>query len=76
MVRSICKADSRVNYVKVTSKGKTILNQTKPIVKELFSRLESGIDKDEIKIAQKVIEQIQKNAIHELDALELKKNKP
>lgn len=66
------KQDSRVNLVEITSKGKAILESTKPIIQSLFNRLQDGIKEEEIKIAKTVLERVQVNAQKELEKIEAK----
>lgn len=68
--REVSQEDSRVNEVEITEEGKRVLNQTKPLMSELLQRLEIGIDEQEKQVALKVIQQIQDNAMLELEKLE------
>jgi DNA-binding MarR family transcriptional regulator len=70
VTRKMCEADGRVNHVKITKKGIDVLNQTKPIVSELFVQLKSGIEEEEKEIALKVLEKILDNATKELEKIE------
>ena len=70
VIRKACKADSRVIQVEVSPKGRAILEQTKPIIKSLFARLQLGVDEKEKVVAMKVIEQIQENASKEIEKIE------
>lgn len=72
--RKVCSEDNRVNHVEMTAKGKVILNKTKPVISELFDRIQVNIDEKEKEIAMRVIEQIQNNALKEIETLEHIKN--
>ncbi len=71
--RNVSSADNRVNEVELTSEGKMVLEETKPIMKNLFAVLQQGVEEEEMQIATRVLEKIQINATHEIERLEVKK---
>lgn len=68
--RKVCPNDSRVNRVSITEKGRAILEQTKPIFKEVFNVLEAGISEEEKAIVDRVLQKLRENANHEMEKLE------
>lgn len=68
--RKVCEKDSRVNRVEITNKGLELLNQTKPLVSEVFAHIKAGLNEEEKEIAFKVLDQIAANAAEELKNLE------
>lgn len=68
--RKVCPNDSRVNRVSITEKGRAILEQTKPIFKEVFKVLEAGISEEEKAIVDRVLQKLRENANHEMEKLE------
>ena len=68
--RKVCSNDSRVNRVSITEKGRAMLEQTKPIFKEVFKVLEAGISEEEKAIVDRVLQKLRENANHEMEKLE------
>jgi len=68
--RAISDKDSRVNEVELTSQGSLILEETKPVMKKLFSKVQQGISESEMELATQVLEKMQQNAINEIQKIE------
>ena len=68
--RKDCCEDNRVNWVEITEEGRTILKKTKPLMQEVFSLLQTGIEEEEKRTALKVIQRMQQNAIEEIEKLD------
>ena len=47
-----------------------MLEQTKPIFKEVFKVLEAGISEEEKAIVDRVLQKLRENANHEMEKLE------
>lgn len=72
--RSVSESDGRVNYVELTPQGQKVLNNTKPLMTKMVMQLQDGIDEHEKSIALKVLQQVQGNALSELERIENIKN--
>jgi DNA-binding MarR family transcriptional regulator len=68
--RTISAEDSRVNEVELTSKGKVILEETKPVMKKLFSIVQQGITESEMELATQVLEKMQRNVMNIIEKIE------
>ncbi|MFT4756735.1 MAG: DNA-binding MarR family transcriptional regulator [Vicingaceae bacterium] len=68
--RTISAEDSRVNEVELTSKGKVILEETKPVMKKLFSIVQQGIKESEMVLATQVLEKMQRNVMNVIEKIE------
>lgn len=68
--RKVSQEDHRVNEVELTTKGNQVLEETKPIMKNLFAVLQNGIEEEEMEIATRVLEKIQTNATDEIERIE------
>ncbi|MFB1023045.1 MAG: MarR family transcriptional regulator [Vicingaceae bacterium] len=68
--RTISAEDSRVNEVELTSIGKVILEETKPVMKKLFSIVQQGITESEIELATQVLEKMQRNVMNIIEKIE------
>jgi DNA-binding MarR family transcriptional regulator len=68
--KKICKEDSRVNWIEITAEGRAILEDTQPVLWEIFNLLQEGIEEEEIEIAIKVIQKVQENAQKEIEKLD------
>ena len=71
--RTTSKEDNRVNQVELTTKGREILAETKPLMMGFFSSLQEGISAKEMELATKVLQKMQQNAINQIEKLEEKK---
>tara|TARA_B110000503_G_C7153463_1_gene416228 strand:+ start:1892 stop:2365 length:474 start_codon:yes stop_codon:yes gene_type:complete len=74
VIRRVSEEDNRVNEVELTPKGSEILESTKPMMKNLFTLLQEGIDKNEIEVVSRVMEKMQCNAMKEIERIEEVKN--
>ena len=68
--RTISAEDSRVNEVELTSIGKVILEETKPVMKKLFSIVQQGITESEMELATQVLEKMQRNVMNVIEKIE------
>ncbi len=68
--RTISAEDSRVNEVELTSIGKVILEETKPVMKKLFSIVQQGITESEMELATQVLEKMQRNVMNIIEKIE------
>lgn len=55
------KEDKRINYIFLTEKGKEIFLRSLPVLKDLITKLQEGIDPEELNSTIKVLNKIQKN---------------
>ncbi len=76
VVRKVCPNDSRVNRVSLTQEGRTILEQSKPIFKQVFDLVEKGITEEEKETVRRVLLQLRENAVAEMEKLENRKETP
>lgn len=71
--RKVCAEDNRVNQVELTSKGRLVLEDTKPLMRKMLDAIQVGISKEEMEIATRVLEKMQDNAQKEMDRIEVTK---
>ena len=68
--RAISAEDSRVNEVELTCEGKVILEETKPVMKKLFSMVQQGITEKEVELVTQVLKKMQLNVMNVIEKIE------
>ena len=68
--RAISAEDSRVNEVELTCEGKVILEETKPVMKKLFSMVQQGITEEEMELVTQVLQKMQLNVMNVIEKIE------
>jgi len=68
--RAISAEDSRVNEVELTYEGKVILEETKPVMKKLFSMVQQGITEKEVELVTQVLQKMQLNVKNVIEKIE------
>lgn len=63
VVRMTSKKDKRINHIFLTDEGKVIFKKSLPVLQNLISELQEGINPEELKLTIKVLDQIQNNII-------------
>jgi DNA-binding MarR family transcriptional regulator len=71
VIKKCCEQDNRVNHVEITPKGKKVIAAAKPMVIEVFNHAQENIDKNDLEIALKVLEKLQKNVIETIENKEI-----
>ena len=63
VIRITSKKDKRINHIFLTDKGKVIFKKSLPVLQNLISDLQEGINLEDLKLTIKVLQQIQNNII-------------
>lgn len=63
VIRMTSKKDKRINHIFLTDEGKVIFKKSLPVLQNLISELQEGINPEELKLTIKVLNQIQTNIL-------------
>ncbi|SMD32642.1 DNA-binding transcriptional regulator, MarR family [Reichenbachiella faecimaris] len=61
VIRSVDKNDKRIKLVSITEEGKKMFNSAIPILQEIISTIQEGIEQKDLEMTIKVLKQIGKN---------------